>query len=141
MRLQLRSGDAKLFPLSLTAPCPSRHPARSVYHAGALAASLGVRSRRKRLAAVLAGTSVPVISSLGGHEGGGPSGLLGPEEGGSVLCRKRRSIGLQEDRGASHELQGTCGQERGRVRALGDSSGPPGAVKRSSHWKELWAER
>ena len=64
--------------------------------------------------------SVPVISSLeAGMKVADPPGLLGPEEGGSNAVPQAAGIGLQEDRGASHELQGTCSQERGRVRALG----------------------
>ena len=63
----------KLLPLSLTAPCPSRCPAGLSTCAGRLLPGLGVRSRRKRLAAAPAGLGACHIFAGGGHEGGGPS--------------------------------------------------------------------
>ena len=39
-----------------------------------------------------------------------PLGLLGPEEGGSDAVPQAAGVGLQEDRGASRELQGACSQ-------------------------------
>ena len=48
-----------------------------------------------------------------------PLGLLGPEEGGSDAVPQAAGVGLQEDRGASRELQGACSQGRGRVRVPG----------------------
>lgn len=63
----------ELFPLGLTAPCPSRHPAGLSTCAGRLLPGLGVRRRRKRLAAAPAGLGACHIFAGDGHEGGGPS--------------------------------------------------------------------
>ena len=64
--------------------------------------------------------SVPVVSSLeAGMKVADPLGLLGPEEGGGDAVPQAAGVGLQEDRGASRELQGACSQGRGCVRALG----------------------
>lgn len=64
--------------------------------------------------------SVPGVSSLeAGMKVADPPGLLGPEEGGSDAMPQAAGIGLQEDCGASRELQGARSQGRGHVRALG----------------------
>ena len=64
--------------------------------------------------------SVPVVSSLeAGMKVADPLGLLGPEEGGGDAVPQAAGVGLQEDCGASRELQGACSQGRGCVRALG----------------------
>ena len=48
-----------------------------------------------------------------------PPCLLGGEEGGSDAVPQAAGVGLQEDSGASDQLQGACSQGGGCVRALG----------------------
>lgn len=48
-----------------------------------------------------------------------PPCLLGLEEGGSDAVPQATGVGLQEDRGASDELQGACSQVGGCVRVPG----------------------
>lgn len=63
---------------------------------------------------------VPVVSSLEpGLKVADPPCLLGLEEGGSDAVPQAAGIGLQEDRGASHKLQGTSSQWGSCMWALG----------------------